>query len=67
MIMIMIHSVVRMKPIKLSIDISLIDCSWSEQDYQLAWWAWKKWRYHQMTSLRVSVSNRTNENFPAFQ
>jgi len=32
-----------------------IDCSWSEQDYQLAWWAWKKWRYHQMTSLRVSV------------
>jgi len=31
-----------------------IDCSWSEQDYQLAWWAWKKWRYHQMTSLRVS-------------
>lgn len=30
------------------------DCSWSEQDYQLAWWAWKKWRYHQMTSLRVS-------------
>jgi hypothetical protein len=45
----------------------LVDCSWSEQDYQLAWWAWKKWRYHQMTSLRVSVSNRTNENFPAFQ
>jgi len=30
------------------------DCSWSEQDYQLAWWAWRKWRYHQMTSLRVS-------------
>ncbi|CAF0915270.1 unnamed protein product [Adineta ricciae] len=27
-------------------------CSWSEQDYQLAWWAWKKWRYHQLTSLR---------------
>ncbi|UJR32870.1 hypothetical protein I4U23_020331 [Adineta vaga] len=32
-------------------------CSWSEQDYQLAWWAWKKWRYHQMTSLR-DYSNR---------
>lgn len=29
------------------------DCSWSEQDYQLARWAWKKWRYHRMTSLRV--------------
>ncbi len=28
-------------------------CFWSEQDYQLAWWAWKKWRYHRMTSLRV--------------
>lgn len=29
------------------------DCSWSEQDYRLAWWTWKKWRYHRMTSLRV--------------
>ncbi|CAF3830630.1 unnamed protein product [Rotaria sordida] len=27
-------------------------CSWSEQAYQLAWWAWKKWRFHRMTSLR---------------
>ncbi|CAM4814077.1 unnamed protein product [Rotaria magnacalcarata] len=35
----------------------LNDCSWSEHDYQLAWWAWKKWRYHQMTSLR-DYSNR---------
>lgn len=33
---------------------AVLDCSWSEQDYQLAWWAWKKWRYHQMTSLRVN-------------
>ena len=32
------------------------DCSWSEQDYQLAWWTWKKWRYHRMTSLRVRRS-----------
>ncbi|CAF0916937.1 unnamed protein product, partial [Didymodactylos carnosus] len=32
-------------------------CSWSETDYQLAWWAWRKWRYHQMTSLR-DYSNR---------
>lgn len=31
------------------------DCSWSEQDYQLAWWTWKKWRYHRMTSLRVRL------------
>ncbi|CAF4112201.1 unnamed protein product [Rotaria sp. Silwood2] len=29
-------------------------CSWSEHTYQLAWWAWKKWRFHRMTSLRVS-------------
>ena len=35
--------------------VSFPDCSWSEQDYQLACWAWKKWRYHQMTSLRVGV------------
>ncbi|CAF1293104.1 unnamed protein product, partial [Adineta ricciae] len=27
-------------------------CSWTEQEYQLAWWAWKKWRFHRMTSLR---------------
>ncbi|CAF3805243.1 unnamed protein product [Adineta steineri] len=31
-------------------------CSWSEQDYQLAWWAWKKWRFHRMTSLRVGYN-----------
>ena len=28
---------------------------WSEQTYQLAWWAWKKWRFHRMTSLRVGT------------
>lgn len=38
----------------LRVILSLIDCSWSERDYQLAWWTWKKWRYHRMTSLRVS-------------
>ena len=32
----------------------LSDCSWTEDEYQLAWWTWKKWRYHRMTSLRVS-------------
>ncbi len=36
-----------------SVFFSPSDCSWSEQDYRLAWWAWKKWRYHRMTSLRV--------------
>jgi len=35
---------------------SLSDCSWSERDYQLAWWTWKKWRYHRMTSLRVGFN-----------
>lgn len=34
---------------------NILECSWSDQDYQLAWWAWKKWRYHQMTSLRVNI------------
>ena len=38
--------------------LCISDCSWSEQDYQLPWWAWKKWRYHQLTSLRVSFSAR---------
>ena len=33
-----------------------VECSWSERDYQLAWWAWKKWRYHQTTSLRVRIT-----------
>ncbi|CAF0753828.1 unnamed protein product [Didymodactylos carnosus] len=32
-------------------------CSWSESEYQLAWWAWRKWHYHQTTSLR-DYSNR---------
>ncbi|UJR14198.1 hypothetical protein I4U23_001191 [Adineta vaga] len=27
-------------------------CSWTEQDFQLACWAWKKWRFHRITSLR---------------
>ncbi|CAF3486029.1 unnamed protein product [Rotaria socialis] len=27
-------------------------CSWSERTYQLVWWAWKKWRFHRLTSLR---------------
>jgi hypothetical protein len=36
--------------------IFLSACFWSEQDYQLARWAWKKWRYHRMTSLRVGLT-----------
>uniref|UniRef100_T1IJB9 OTU domain-containing protein 3 n=1 Tax=Strigamia maritima TaxID=126957 RepID=T1IJB9_STRMM len=28
------------------------ECTWTEQDYQMAQWAFQKWRYHQFTSLR---------------
>ena len=27
---------------------------WTEREYRLALWAAKRWRYHQMTSFRVS-------------
>ncbi|RZF34007.1 hypothetical protein LSTR_LSTR012352 [Laodelphax striatellus] len=27
-------------------------CNWSEKEYQLAAWAYRKWKYHQFTSLR---------------
>ncbi len=27
---------------------------WSEREYRLALWGWKRWKLHQMTSLRVS-------------
>lgn len=27
-------------------------CNWSEREYQLASWAYRKWKYHQFTSLR---------------
>jgi kinesin family protein 1 len=37
----------------MSITTAEEDLSWSEKDYRLALWAWKRWRYHQMTSLRV--------------
>ena len=29
------------------------DNYWSENEYRLALWAFKRWKYHQMTSLRV--------------
>lgn len=29
--------------------------TWSEREYRLAFWAWKRWKLHQMTSLRVSL------------
>ena len=32
------------------------DNFWSEHEYRLALWAFKRWKYHQMTSLRVSLS-----------
>jgi hypothetical protein len=28
------------------------ECTWSEREYELASWAWHKWRVHQFTSLR---------------
>lgn len=29
------------------------ECNWTEREYQLAAWGFRKWRYHQFTSLRV--------------
>ena len=28
------------------------ECNWSEREYQLAAWGYRKWKYHQFTSLR---------------
>ena len=28
---------------------------WTEREYRLALWGWKRWKFHQMTSLRVSI------------
>lgn len=28
------------------------ECTWSDREYQLAEWAFRKWKYHQFTSLR---------------
>lgn len=28
---------------------------WTEREYRLALWAFRRWKYHQMTSLRVSL------------
>lgn len=36
---------------------------WNERDYQLALWAAKRWRFHQMTSIRVFL----NKKFICFQ
>ncbi|XP_013402040.1 kinesin-like protein unc-104 isoform X1 [Lingula anatina] len=33
------------------------ECKWTEREYQLAEWAYRKWRYHQFTCLRVCYSN----------
>ncbi len=29
---------------------------WTEREYRLALWGWKRWKLHQMTSLRVSFN-----------
>jgi len=28
------------------------ECNWTEREYELAAWAYHKWKYHQFTSLR---------------
>lgn len=28
------------------------ECNWSEREFQLAAWGYRKWKYHQFTSLR---------------
>jgi kinesin family protein 1 len=28
------------------------ECNWSDREYQLAAWGFRKWKYHQFTSLR---------------
>jgi kinesin family protein 1 len=28
------------------------ECNWSDREYQLAAWGFRKWEYHQFTSLR---------------
>lgn len=29
-----------------------IECNWSEREFELASNSWRKWKYHQFTSLR---------------
>lgn len=41
----------------LSVDVSVnplfdAECNWTEREYALASWAFRKWKYHQFTSLR---------------
>ncbi|KAJ8866759.1 hypothetical protein PR048_032620 [Dryococelus australis] len=28
------------------------ECNWSDREFQLAAWAFRKWKFHQFTSLR---------------
>ncbi|KDR21304.1 hypothetical protein L798_04238 [Zootermopsis nevadensis] len=30
----------------------IFECNWSDREYQLAAWGFRKWKYHQFTSLR---------------
>ncbi|CAH1774965.1 unnamed protein product [Owenia fusiformis] len=36
----------------ISDDEAFSECTWTEREYQLAAWGFRKWRYHQFTSLR---------------
>jgi len=29
-----------------------VACNWGDREYQLAAWAFRKWKFHQFTSLR---------------
>lgn len=40
--------------IQCTVCVSDEECTWSDREYQLAEWAFRKWKYHQFTSLRVS-------------
>lgn len=35
------------------------ECTWTEHQFELATWAFRKWRYHQFTSLRVCIPRLT--------
>jgi len=36
------------------------ECTWTDRDYALAAWGFRKWKYHQFTSLRVGLVANTS-------
>ncbi|XP_064643159.1 kinesin-like protein unc-104 isoform X6 [Lineus longissimus] len=47
----------------LSDDEAFEECKWTEREYQLAEWGFRKWKYHQFTSLR-NFSVRIHPTWP---